>query len=205
MKTRSPSAIIIPTALLVALTSIPVSGCRSITRGCKTPAQAKARLAAAVAARDPAQLWRALDLDTQWSWMTILRAGRESYDITLSNVPEGPQRERLIRRFEAAATSQNVTTLFAQSLAPDTWPALAAQLAAAGDRAPVENALGTEAEIVWPTGRLVFRKATRPSFGWGFAGLADQANDLKRAASEDLNALRTNAAEYERAATRGLR
>jgi len=103
-------------------------------RGCKTPAEAKARLAAAVAARDPARLWGTLDLDTQWSWMTAHRAGRESYDITLSNLPEGQQRERLIRRFAPAATSENAAALFAKSCLPNggpTWPASSRQPAIA--------------------------------------------------------------------------
>jgi hypothetical protein len=189
------------TAILLALPMLAACG----QRGSKTPAEAKVRLAAAVAARDPARLWGALDLATQWSWMSVHRAGRESYDITLSNVPDGQQRERMIRRFEPAATSENAAALFAKSLAADVWPALAAQLAAAGDRVPTVNAAGTEAEIVWPFGRLLFRKTSRLAFGWGFAGLADEAEALQRAASADLEALRTNAADYERAAARGLR
>jgi len=200
VKTRSPSSIIL-TAILLTLPML--AACWH--RGSKTPDGAKARLAAAVAARDPAQLWDALDLDTQWSWMTVQRAGRESYDITLSNFPEGQERDRMIRRFEPAATSENAAALFAKSLAAEVWPALAAQMAAAGDRAPVANAAGTEAEIVWPAGRLLFRRTSRPGFGWGFAGLAGEAEALKRAASADLEALRTNAADYERAAARGLR
>jgi hypothetical protein len=174
-------------------------------RGAKTPAEAKARLAAAVAARDPARLWDALDLDTQWSWMTVLRAGRESYDITLSNLPEGQQRERMIRRFQPAATSEDAAHLFAKSLGAELWPSLAGQLSAAGDRAPDVNAAGTEAEILWPGGRLLFRKTRRSAFGWGFAGLAAEADALKRVASGDLEALRTNAADWERAAARGSR
>ena len=202
VKTRSPFSIVL-TALLLALPLLLLSSCWQ--RGCKTPAEAKARLAAAVAARDPTRLWGALDLATQWSWMTIHRAGRESYDITLSNVPEGQQRERMIRRFAPAATSENAAALFAKSLSPELWPSLAAQLAAAGDRAPVVNAAGNQAEIVWPAGRLLFRKTSKASFGWGFAGLAAEADALKRTASTDLEALRTNAADYERAAARGLR
>jgi hypothetical protein len=58
---------------------------------------------------------------------------------------------------------------------------------------------------VWPAGRLLFRKTSKASFGWGFAGLAAEADALKRTASTDLEALRTNAADYERAAARGLR
>ena len=202
VKTRSPFSIVL-TALLLALPLLLLSSCWQ--RGCKTPAEAKARLAAAVAARDPTRLWGALDLATQWSWMTILRAGRESYDITLSNVPEGQQRERMIRRFAPAANSENATALFAKSLAADIWPALAAQLAAAGDRPPVEDATGGEAEILWPAGRLLFRKTSKTAFGWGFAGLAGESETLKRAASADLEALRTNAADYERAAARSVR
>jgi hypothetical protein len=202
VKVRSSLSIVFA-ALLLTSPLFLASACWQ--RGCKTPAEAKARLAAAVAARDPARLWGALDLDTQWSWMTVHRAGRESYDITLSNLPEGQQRERLIRRFAPAATSENAAALFAKSLPPEWWSNLASQLAAAGDRAPVTNAAGSEAEIVWPAGRLVFRKMSKPDFGWGFAGLAAEAETLKRAASADLEALRTNAADYERAAARGLR
>jgi hypothetical protein len=189
-------------AILLALPVLLLSACWQ--RGCKTPAEAKARLAAAVAVRDPARLWGALDLSTQWSWMTAHRAGRESYDITLSNLPEGQERERMVRRFAPAATSQNAADLFAKSLAADVWPGLAAQLAAAGERAPVVNAAGSEAEIVSPAGRLLFRKSSKPAFGWGFAGLSDQAEALKRVASADLEALRSNAADYERAAARSL-
>jgi hypothetical protein len=111
----------------------------------------------------------------------------------------------MIRRFAPAATSENAAALFAKSLSPELWPSLAAQLAAAGDRAPVVNAAGNQAEIVWPAGRLLFRKTSKASFGWGFAGLAAEADALKRTASTDLEALRTNAADYERAAARGLR
>jgi len=202
VKPRSPFSIVVA-AILPMLPMFLASACWG--RGSKTPDEAKARLVAAVTARDPARLWGALDLDTQWSWMTVHRAGRESYDVTLSNLPEGQQRERMIRRFAPAATSENAAALFAKSLSPELWPSLAAQLAAAGDRAPVVNAAGNQAEIVWPAGRLLFRKTSKASFGWGFAGLAAEADALKRTASTDLEALRTNAADYERAAARGLR
>ena len=67
------------------------------------------------------------------------------------------------------------------------------------------NAAGTEAEILCSGGRLLFRKASRFFFGWGFAGLAAEADALKRVSSGDLEALRTNAADWERAAARGSR
>jgi hypothetical protein len=202
VKTRFPCSMMLA-AILLALPVVMLSACWH--RGSKTPAEAKARLAAAVAARDPARLWDALDLDTQWSWMTVLRAGRESYDITLSNFPEGQERERMVRRFQPAATSENAAALFAKSLGAEMWTNLAGQLAAAGDLAPVVNAAGTEAEILWPGGRLLFRKASRSLFGWGFAGLAAEADARKRVANGDLEALRTNAADWERAAARGSR
>jgi hypothetical protein len=204
VKPRSSLAITHSYSAAVLVAWAVASGCWS-TGGSKTPEEARARLEAAVASRNPNQLWRALDLDTQWSWMTILRAGRESYDITLSHVPEGPQRDRLIRRFEPAATSQDAAELFARSLPADTGPKLAAQVAAARGQALTLNAAGTEAELVISGGRLLFRKSSQRRFGWGFAGLADQTNDLKRAASADLEALRKDAADYERAAARGQR
>jgi hypothetical protein len=187
--------------MCVAVLFPALSGCWS-HRGSKTPGLAKERLAAAVAARDPLQLWRALDLDTQWSWMTVQRAGRESYDITLSNVPEGAQRERLIKRFEAAATAEDAPALFSRWITPETWSSLTAQVAAAGSREP-QLVAADRAEIALPEGKLVFRKSEKRSFGWGFSGLAEPAEDLKRAASTDLEGLRSGAADYERAATRG--
>ena len=180
-----------------------VSGCW-LGRGSPTPAQAKERLTEAVAARDPQQLWRALDLDTQWSWMTIQRADRECYDITLSNVPEGPEREPMIKRFEAAATSEDAAALFARWLSPEIWARLAGQLAAARTQEP--QPVGPDrAEITLPDGKLVFRKDDRNHFGWGYAGLAEPAEALRRIATTDREALRTNAADYERAATREQR
>ena len=85
----------------------------------------------------------------------------------------------MVRRFQPAATAENAADLFAKSLGAELWPSLAGQLAAAGDRAPVVNAAGTEAEILCSGGRLLFRKASRFFFGWGFAGLAAEADALR--------------------------
>jgi hypothetical protein len=122
----------------------------------------------------------------------------------LSNVPEGPQRERLIKRFEPAATAEDAPTLFARSLAPEMWTRLASQVAAAGSLEP-QPVAADRAEISLPEGKLVFRKSEHTSFGWGFSGLAEDAEQLKRTASTDLEALRTSAADYERTAARGQR
>ena len=171
----------------------------------QTPAEAHARLSAAVAAHDGMNLWNALDQDTRWSWMTVQRAWRECYDITQSAVPEGPERARLLARFEPGATSENAQRLFAKMLTPEDWTATQALLAAAGSRQPELVPSGETSEIATALGSLVYRKAHNRYWGWGYAGLAAHAEQLKRTASGDLERMRTDAADYERAATRGRR
>lgn len=172
-------------------------------RGARTPADAHARLSAAVAAHDGARLWDALDQTTRWSWMTIHRAWREAYDITQSTVPEGPERVRLLARFEPAAASENASTLFVRELSDDDWKAVQSLLAAAGTQRPLAAPPGETATIETPAGPLIYRKAHNRYWSWGFAGLAGRAEDLKRRASADLERMRNDAADYERAATRG--
>jgi hypothetical protein len=174
-------------------------------RGAATPAEAHARLAAAVAAHDSAKLWNSLDQDTRWSWMTIERAWREAYDITQSAVPEGPERARLLARFEPGATSENAQALFARMLDPDEWKQTAALLAAAGARQPELSPSGETAEVATSAGPLGYRKAHNRHWGWGFSGLAAHAEQIKRTAAADLERMRSDAADYERAATRGAR
>jgi hypothetical protein len=174
-------------------------------RGAATPTEAHARLAAAVAAQDSDKLWNALDQDTRWSWMTVERAWREAYDITQSAVPEGPERARLLARFEPGATSENAQALFARMLETDTWKQVAALLAAAGARPPELTPIGETAEVPTSAGPLVYRKAHNRFWGWGYAGLAARAEQFKRTASADLERMRSDAADYERAATRGAR
>jgi hypothetical protein len=174
-------------------------------RGASSPAEAHARLAAAVAAHDSAKLWNALDQDTRWSWMTIQRAWREAYDITQSAVPDGPERVRLLARFEPAATSEDAQTLFSKMLLADEWQQTAALLAVAEARQPELAPSGESSEIATRDGPLVFRKAHSRFWGWGYSGLAARAEQTKRTASADLERMRANAADYERAATRGAR
>jgi hypothetical protein len=168
-------------------------------------AEAHARLAAAVAAHDSSKLWNALDQDTHWSWMTIARAWRECYDITQSAVPEGPERVRLLARFEPGATSENAQALFAKMLAPEDWTTTQALLTAAGSQQPALAPSGEAAEIVTAAGTLLFHKAHNRYWGWGYSGLAARAEQIKRTASADLERMRSDAADYERAATRGAR
>jgi hypothetical protein len=188
---------------VMLLLSLLVLGCGA--RGARTPAEAHARLAAAARAHDAGLLWTALDQDTHWSWMSIQRAWRECYDITLSAIPEGPERARLLARFEPGATSENAQTLFARMLTPEEWSQVQSLVSAAGTQTPAMPASGQSSELVTSAGPLVYRKAHNRYWGWGFAGLSVRAEQLKRTASADLDRMRSDAADYERAATRGAR
>jgi hypothetical protein len=179
-----------------------LAGCAG---GSKTPEEASQRLAQAVAARDGGLLFAALDLETRWSWMSILRAQRESYDIILSNFPEGAERERHLRRCEAGALSESARDLFARQLEAQTWSELAARLPARPPEPGTVTASGdgSSAELEGRDGhKLLFRRPSERRGGWGFAGLADEAEQIKRRALADLELVRTSAADYERAATR---
>jgi hypothetical protein len=189
--------------LILSLFTSVLLGCGP--KGAKTPVEAHVRLAAAVAAHDSDLLWNALDQDTRWSWMSVERAWREAYDITQSAVPEGPERSRLLARFEPGATSGSAGALFKRMLEPQDWSQTAALLAAAGARQPELTSLGETAETPTPAGPLVYRKAHNRHWGWGYAGLAGRAEQIKRTASADLERMRSDAADYERAATRGAR
>jgi hypothetical protein len=174
-------------------------------RGAKSPDDAHLRLAAAVAAQDATKLWNALDQTTRWSWMTVQRAWRECYDITQSAVPEGPERTRLLERFTPGATSENAEALFRKMLTPEDWAAARTLIEAAGPRKPALTSAGETAEIETEKGRLIYRKPRNRSWGWGYAGLSARAEVLMRTASADLERMRRDAADYERAATRGAK
>ena len=96
-------------------------------------------------------------------------------------------------------------------LSPEDWKLAETLIAAAGAGQPGQpgqpqmDASGESARIDTPKGALVYRKAHNRYWGWGFGGLADRAEQLKRTASADLDRMRTDAADYERAATRGRR
>ena len=171
----------------------------SCAGGAPTPEEAHQRLVQAVSTRDGARLFDALDLATRWSWMSIQRAQRETYDIILSNCPEGPERERLLKRCQTGALSESARALFARQLEPSAWDELAAELPAAGAPQVVSADL---AELKAGGHTLGYRRAGRR--GWGFAGLAARAEDLKRRSLADLELVRASAADYERAATRRL-
>ncbi|HEX7500017.1 MAG TPA: hypothetical protein VF524_06885 [Polyangia bacterium] len=190
-------------SVILALLVLTCVGCGA--GRASSPAEAHARLAAAVAARDSSKLWNALDQDTHWSWMTAARAWRECYDITQSAVPEGPERVRLLARFEPGATSENAQTLFAKMLASEDWTTTQALLTAAGSQQPALAPSGETAEILTAAGTLRFHTAHNRYWGWGYSGLAARAEQLGRTAGADLERMRTDAADYERAAARGAR
>jgi hypothetical protein len=170
-------------------------------RGAKTPDEAYRRFVQAVRAKDGTRLFAALDLDTRWSWMTVRRSHREAYDIILSNYPEGAEREQQLRRFETAALSDDDAALFAGQIGEARWAELSRGLV---DSARVEPAGEDEARVATTEGTaLVFRKAENGR--WGFAGFAVEAEQRKRRAMNDLDLIRTSAADYERAATRAGR
>ena len=158
-----------------------------------------------MASRDAGQLYAALDLETRWSWMSVRRAHREAYDIVLSNFPEGPAREQQLRRFEAGALAENEAALFAQVFPAARWDELGrglptnAAIEAVGEREARVTVPGTEAG----SRTLSFRRGDDGS--WGFAGLAAEAEAQKLRAGADLDLVRTNAADLERAATRAGR
>jgi hypothetical protein len=181
--------------VLVTLLAAFAAGCG---QKAKTPDEAYRRLVEAVNADDGASLYDALDQPARWAWMTVQKWHREAYDIVLSNYPE-PEREREKRRFEPAATATSGRELFKAEAAPRAIATLRPLLSGAGGARIEVAPSGTEAAAVLPSGaRVPFAKHG----GWGYAGLDAEADDQKTRAYHDLEVVRTNAADYERAAAR---
>lgn len=186
-------------ARLVLLVSLSLLGACG---GARSPEAAHQKLCRAVAAGDASALFEALDQDSRWHWMTTQKANREGYDIILSNYPEGVERERQLRRFERGATLGSGRALFVEEVGQSALPTLHdvcapdTRLELAGD--------GASAVAVAPSGkRWPFRRGSRGS--WGYAGFADDADDRQKRAVADVEQVRLNAADFERAATRAGR
>jgi hypothetical protein len=183
-------------ALLIQVVAL--AGCHKS----RTPEQAFSRLQAAVADGDPGALFDALDKRSRWAWMTVQKSHREAYDIILSNYPEGRERERELRRFERGATLGSARDLFVEEVGrrelaklPNPLPnALRFDLAADG-----ENGLA----VLPSGGGLPLRRG--PDGTWGYAALADDADERQKRALGDVDLVRANAADYERAAARNAR
>jgi hypothetical protein len=181
--------------LAVGLT---VAGCRHKS---KTPEEAFQRFAAAVNAGDGAALFDALDQQARWDLMTIQKYHREAYDIVLSNYPEGPVRDREKGRFEHAATAPSARELFRTDEAPALLPTYLA-MAQGIPRIELGPADG-QATAVLDNGQRV--PLGRTGGGWGFAALDKTAEEDKNRAYHDLEAVRSSAADYERAAARAAK
>jgi hypothetical protein len=165
----------------------------------KTPEEAYRRFSQAVRSGDGGALFDAVDPNTRWAWMSVQKWHREAYDIVLSNFPEGPARERELRRFQAGATATSGRELFRAEVA-GTLPLLA-PLVAADAKIEVDATMGDQAAAVLVSGiRVSLRRGGNGA--WGFAGLAAQAEEQKIRAYHDLETVRASAADYERAAAR---
>ena len=175
-------------------------GCRSKA---KTPEEAYARFSKAVTAKDGAALFDACDQTTRWDWMTLQKYHREAYDIVISNYPQGPERERELHRFEKGATAPSARELFKVDVADAMLPQLAKLVVPGKPTIEVEPP-GDVAEVVLPDGGRV-RFARPEKNDWGFAGFTPDAEARKNRAYHDLEQVRANAADYERAAARGAR
>ncbi len=170
------------------------------SRQAKTPGEAAHRLSHAVRAGDGKALFAAVDQQTRWSWMTVKRCHRETYDIILSNYPEGPARERELRRYASGATSATAADFFAAEAGPAALASLAPL--SAGPDATVEIAAdGKTADAVAASGAR-WPLARGDDGSWGYAGLAADAEERARRAVQDLELARSSAADYERAAAR---
>ena len=185
--------------LLALVTLLAAASAASCGRA-KTPEEAYRRLAAAVTAGDGGALFDSLHQPARWAWMSVQKWHREAYDIVLSNYPE-PEREREKRRFEPAATATSARELFKADAAPRALATLRPLLSVPGATRFLAAPSGTDAIAVLPSGvRLPFANAGHG--GWGYAGLDAEAEDQKMRAYHDLEVVRANAADYERAASR---
>jgi hypothetical protein len=194
------------------------AGCR---RQARSAEQALARLQNVVANRDPAALFDVLDQRSRWAWMTIQKSHREAYDIILSNYPEGPERDRELRRFQKGAVLGSARALFAEELGQAALAQLASPLspvqrfetvaaaptpaaAAPGDGRDPVSAEEPEREAILTDGtRLAFRRG--PDGSWGYSGLARTSAERQNRALHDVELVRASAADYERAAARSGR
>jgi hypothetical protein len=197
-----PSPRLVPRNLPRAAVLLGLVGLVAFGAGCqrraKTPAQAWQRFTTALGSRDAGQLYDSLDLETRWSLMTVRRAHREAYDIVLSNFPEGPAREQQLRRFEAGALAESEAGLVTVLAPAPRLDELAKEVPEQG--AP-ESTGERDAAVKGRSGKLLPLRRGDDG-GWGFAGFASEAEDWKKRATADLELVRTNAADLERAATR---
>lgn len=136
--------------------------------------EARRRIAAAVRARDAPAVYDALDLDSQWSIMSIYQSEREVHRLAASEFPPGP-RERETERTRAAGESGDAREWFSR---------VAAELA---PFSALEQALarsGADSFAQGPDGR------------WGYSGLRADLARRKAHAKNALDVVRESAREY---------
>jgi hypothetical protein len=191
---RGLASVLVLTAVVGA-----AAGCR---HKAGSPDEAYRLFSRAVVERDGGALFDSLDQRTRWAWMTVQKWHREAYDIVLSNYPEGPERQRELRRFEKGATAPSARELFKTEVAPGLFPTLA-PLVAPNPRIEILPS-GDLADAVLPSGAQVWLTHDKRQ-GWAYGGLGDAAEERKARAYHDLEVVRASAADYERAAARSAR
>lgn len=192
----------VPGKLILLATSVVAGMGAGACSKARTPVEAYARFRAAVEAGDAGALFDALDKKSRWAWMTVQKSHRESYDIILSTYPEGAERVRELRRFERGATLGSARDLFVEEVGRAALTKLPRPLPAEAHFQTAPD--GGNAFAVLPSNlTLPFRRG--PDGSWGYAGFADDAEERQKRALGDVDMVRTNAADYERAAARNSR
>jgi len=185
--------------VLAAVAVVGALGCAKA----RTPEEGYRRFCKAVTAGDAPALFEALDQKSRWAWMTVQKSHREAYDIILSNYPEGPEREREVRRFERDATLGSGRAAFVDEVGQHAIGGLR-PLCTGGARFET-SADGTSATAVLASGAKVPLRVGPEDKSWGYAGYTDDAEDRQKRALADVEQVRTSAADYERAAARNAR
>ena len=184
------------------ITAVAVVGAIGCTKA-RTPEEGYRRFCKAVMAGDAPALFEALDQKSRWAWMTVQKSHREAYDIILSNYPEGPEREREVRRFERDATLGSGRAAFVDEVGQHAIGGL--RPLCTGSARFETAADGTSATAVLASGAKVPLSLGPEDKSWGYAAYADDAEDRQKRALADVDQVRTSAADYERAAARNAR
>ena len=161
----------------------------------RTPDGAYVRIARAVAADDPRGFFAYLETEAQWACYTIRDERAKAAARIAKSYPE-PQRAELLARWNALATAQDGSDVFAMLYAERGWAARlrrdlsgVARVEREGDRASVVTVRGTR----WP-----FRR--RDNGIWGITIFtAELVADAEKAA-RDLAVVSAAADDYDRAA-----
>jgi len=182
--------------------ALALAGAASCSKA-RTPEEGYRRFCKAVTAGDAPALFEALDQKSRWAWMTVQKSHREAYDIILSNYPEGPERDREVRRFERDATLGSGRAAFVDEVGRGAIGGL--RPACAGSARIEAASDGATATAVLASGAKVALRIGPEDKSWGYAGYADDAEDRQKRALADVDQVRASAADYERAAARGAK